>query len=266
MIAKAKAVKGSKAGARYKELEEKDSLFLFQNDMIGENWKERYEELRATADLYTGSRLEKPFIENVISPSKEVGSFITEEGLRELAQNYADKMGYSDNKWYAIAHRNTDDIHIHMIVCRVNMRGVCSIENYKIGERSGQVATKIAKEKGWRTAQEISAEKKKNIEQSLLSCIRESDDWENVKRKMRERDYHLELSYKSDGSLNGARIIPISELGHNGSESEIEKISKKGYKLSEINRKLKILDLDKHLKLNRLNVETNEERTIRMRR
>lgn len=41
---------------------------------------------------------------------------------------------------------------------------------------------------------------------------------------MRERDYH---SYKSGSSLNGARILPISELKHNGSESEIEKISKK---------------------------------------
>lgn len=92
-------------------------------------------------------------------------------------------MGYSDNKRYAIAYRNIDDIHIYMIVCRLNMRGECSIENYKIGERSGQVATKFAKEKGWRTAQEIFSEKKKNMEQILLSCIRESDNWEKVKRK-----------------------------------------------------------------------------------
>ena len=63
----------------------------------------------------------------------------------------------------------------------------------------------------------------------------------------------MELSYqdkKGIKTLNGARITPVEEYKGKEEMSRREQLSKKGYKLSEIDRNMKIKELDNKLKKN----------------
>ncbi|MEG1668839.1 MAG: hypothetical protein RSA74_06570, partial [Chryseobacterium sp.] len=68
-ITKAKSVKGSLQAEQYKSQEIKESVFLHQNKMTGETPEERWDEMRTISELNT--RIQNPFIENVISPPEQ---------------------------------------------------------------------------------------------------------------------------------------------------------------------------------------------------
>lgn len=89
MIGKAKSVKGSLSGALYKEREDKQAKIIYQHDMIGETPKERWEEMKEVADI--NQRMEKPFLENVISPEKSKGDNLSKEEWEKLSKDYAKK-------------------------------------------------------------------------------------------------------------------------------------------------------------------------------
>ncbi|UCA62263.1 relaxase/mobilization nuclease domain-containing protein (plasmid) [Chryseobacterium rhizoplanae] len=251
MIAKAKSVKGSLAGALYKERPDKDHEIIYQNNMFGETAHERWEELRDIANLNT--RLENKYIENVVSPPKEIGDQLSREDWEKLAKDYALKSGYGENQWYAVLHQNTDEKHLHIYANRINFEGKNTIDSEKIGERSGKIAEELSQERGWKTAKEISSDKKADIMQCLENSVSSSRSWDQVASKMEEQGYVLELSYQDKNgikTLNGARITPVEEYKGKEEMSRREQLSKKGYKLSEIDRNMKIKELDNKLKKN----------------
>lgn len=66
---------------------------------------------------------------------------------------------------------------------------------------------------------------------------------DDLQDKMYSKGYVLELNYQNkDGEqkLNGARVIPISENKPIAEMSKREQLAKKGFKLSDIDRKLNI--------------------------
>ena len=77
MIGKAKSVKEVLSGALYKEREDKQAEIIYQHNMIGETPKERWEEMKEVADI--NQRMEKPFLENVISPEKSKGDNLSKK-------------------------------------------------------------------------------------------------------------------------------------------------------------------------------------------
>ncbi|MGL6126236.1 relaxase/mobilization nuclease domain-containing protein [Chryseobacterium artocarpi] len=256
MIAKAKSVKGSLAGAMYKEREDKQHEFICQNNMIGENARERWEEMRDIANL--NSRTENKYIENVISPPREIGEKLTKEDWEKIAKDYAEKMNFGENQWYAVKHNNTDEPHLHIIVNRIDFSAKNTINSQYIGEKSGKTAETMSRERGWKTAQEFAKEKKEKIKVSLQNSVGSSRSWGEVADKMKSQGYHLELSYKEGNKLNGARVIPLQEFKNKEDMSRREQLAKKGYKLSEIDRKIKIGDLDKKIKENELKQEKTQ--------
>ena len=66
---------------------------------------------------------------------------------------------------------------------------------------------------------------------------------EDLQDKMHSKGYVLELNYQNrDGEqkLNGARVIPVSEYKSISEMSKREQMAKKGFKLSDIDRKMNI--------------------------
>ena len=42
---------------------------------------------------------------------------------QEIAQRYAEGMGYADTAWCGVIHDDTDHQHLHIIACRIDLRG-----------------------------------------------------------------------------------------------------------------------------------------------
>lgn len=238
LIARAKSVKGSLRSAQYKEQENKKSIVIVQENMTAETPAERWEEMKIVSKI--NKRTEKPFVENVLSPIKEVGDKLTEEDWRKLAIDFAEKMGYRENQWYAVLHRNTDERHLHLIVNRIGFNGKNTINDHRIGERAGKTADKLAKERGLKTAKELTNIKRNNIKETIQITSQNSTSWADFQERMKLQGYYFQLNFNTKG-LNGARVIPLEEIKENPSKRE--ELSKKGYTLSSIDRKLKVNQL-----------------------
>ena len=268
MSAKAKSVKGSLSAANYKEQAGKESTVVWQNHMYGETAAERWEEMREIASL--NKRTEKPFIENVVSPPERYTRDFTAEDWGRLARYYCEKMGYNENQWYAVVHKNTEHPHLHISVNRIDFSGRNTVGDSFIGERSGKAMEAISRDRGWKTAHEVAQEKKDQMKEALLESVKESCSWDMLRDRMERLGFRLELSTNEKG-LNGARIIPLEELSiREGKErssvlmlkekkpiqresfisTKQKKFTKPGYKLSEIDRKLKVKDIDLLLQAN----------------
>ena len=268
-VTKAKSVKGSLQAELYKSQEIKESVFLCQNRMTGETPEERWDEMKSISDL--NSRIEKPYIENVISPPEQYVKDFTQEDWVKLAEDYAQKMGYNENQWDAYLHTNTDNPHIHMSVNRVGFEGKTTISDSYIGSKSQIIMQQISKEREWKTAQELKKDKAVEYKEALTNSVEGSKSWDEVKDKMYVQGYHLELSVNEKG-LNGARIMELSEMKKREEReqktynsikfktkiqkesyisSKEKKFVKPGLPLSKIDRNIKIKDLDNQLKENK---------------
>ena len=257
MIGKSKSVKGRLSGALYKEREDKQFELIYQHNMIGETPKERWEEMKEVADL--NHRMDKPFLENVLSPEKSKGDSLSKEEWQKLSKDYAKKMNFGDNQWYAVLHQNTDEKHLHIFANRVDFSGKSTIKDNFIGEKSGKIAENLAKERGWRTAKEIAQEKKTEMKTALQGCLSKSNSLEDLQDKMYSQGYVLELHYQNkngDQKLNGARVIPVSEYKPTVEMSKREQLAKKGFKLSDISRGLNIKDIAHQFAKNIIKTQT----------
>lgn len=258
MVTKAKSVKGSLSAAHYKEKGEKNAVFLCQNQMDAIDYRERYEEMKLLTSLYKGRGGQKPFIEQVISPSV----FLSNEELRELAQEYAIRMGFENHQWYAVAHRNTGHPHIHMITNRVGFDGKLLSDSF-IGDRSGKVAEQISKQKGWKQIRgDQNKARRVAISKMVYSIFERSTSWEDAKTKAKTMGFCLKTQERG-GEVIGLRIMlyfeekedksKIKEYHQNYYGYTLTELqddisnSENGYKLSELDRKMKVKDLNKIL-------------------
>lgn len=272
MVTKAKSVKGSLSAAHYKEKGEKNAVFLCQNKMDAIDYRERYEEMKLLTTLYKGKGGKKFFIEQVISPSVS----LNDNELRELAQEYAQRMGFENHQWYAIAHRNTNHPHIHLITNRVGFDGKLMSDSF-IGDRSGNVAEQIAKERGW---QQIRGNQNKvrrtAIAQMVHSIFEDSCSWSEAKEKAKIMGLYFKTQ-ELGREVIGLRIMPYLEEFEEDERSKIKEYNQSyygytltelqddisntenGYKLSELDRKLKVKDLNTILIKNQKH-QNNERR------
>ncbi|MCG8873281.1 relaxase/mobilization nuclease domain-containing protein, partial [Tenacibaculum finnmarkense] len=230
LIANATSVAGSLKSALYKEDILKDVELIIQENMSGETPQERWDELRFVASF--NKRAEKKFVENVLSPIKEKGVKLTQKEWKELAEDYAKEMGFT-NQWYAVLHKNTDEPHLHIYANRINFSGKNTINDSYIGKKSGEVANKLCKKRGWKTAKELTKEKKKTINNSIEKHSETATNWDEFIELMYKDGYKFELNYNAKG-LNGARIIPLDEIKLKQEMSRRESLAKKGYKLSSL--------------------------------
>lgn len=255
IIARAKSVAGSLSASEYKEQDNKKAVVIAQENMTGLTPAERWDELKIVAKM--NKRTEKAFIENVLSPTKEVGDQMSAEEWKKLATDYADKLGYRDNQWYAVLHQNTDEKHLHIYVNRIDFNGKNTINDHRIGQRAGKVADKLAKDRGLKTAKELTKSKTNKIAEVIRTESKTATSWEQFQERMKSQGFVFQLNYNAKG-LNGARVIPIHQIKPN--KSRREELSKKGYTLSKIDRKLKVNDLQALFEHNRRQLKQEQER------
>ncbi len=243
MIARASTTKGSSQAIEYQANKDKSVQSEVYN-LSNTNPKNNWEEMKAITDLNTQTK--KPICNHVISPSKEANEILTDKDYKDIAERYAKEMGFYQNQWRYDVHKNTDDTHIHIVANRINLEGKNTVKSARIGMKAGKTADKIAKEKGLRTAKEITKDLKIEMEKALNQSFDQSNDWADMQKQMKNLGFDLKLSTRTDGEVYGARVIPLN-LSNPKNGSFKEKTAPKGFKLSQITRNLPIKMLNAKL-------------------
>lgn len=251
MVISASTRNVSSKSIQYQQSDKEQSVEVCRNGLSGEKPKDLFAELKEIADRNT--RTEKKYVTAVISPPKEYSQNLSLNDWAKLAEDYLKKEGIGkDNQYLVHLHQSTDDKHLHIIANRIDYYGKNQVKSHNIGERASGHAEVLSKERNWKTAQEITGEKKAEIKNVLLQEKSQSRSLGDLVSRMDKRGYIMQISENSKG-LNGARIIPKADINMN--PSVLEKVTKQGFKLSDIDPKLKIkeiaLDLAKSISKDR---------------
>jgi len=239
MVISASTRNVSSRSIQYQQSDKDQSVEVCRNGLSGEKPKELFQEFKQIADLNT--RTENKYVTAVISPPKEYSKDLSLNDWAKLAEDYLKREGIGKHNQYLVhLHQSTDDKHLHIIANRIDFHGKNQVTSHNIGKRACVHAELLSRERKWKTAQEITGEKKSEIKNILLEETKESKSLEDLIWRMNNRGYIMQISENTKG-LNGARIIPKADL--NTHPSVLEKVSKQGFKLSEIDPKLKIKDI-----------------------
>lgn len=223
----------------YQQSDKEQSVEVCRNGLSGEKPKELFAEFKQVASLNT--RTENKYVTAVISPPKEYSQNLSLEDWEKLAEEYLKREGIDKNNQYLVhLHQSTDDKHLHIIANRIDYFGKNKVTSHHIGARASKHAEFLSKARDWKTVQEITREKKADIKKVILEEKGKSQSLEDLVSRMDKRGYVMHISENSKG-LNGARITPKSDISTN--PSVLEKVSKKGFKLSDIDPKLKIKEI-----------------------
>lgn len=239
MVISASTRNVSSRSIQYQQSDKEQSVEVCRNGLSGEKPKELFEEFKQVADL--NKRTENKYVTAVISPPKEYNQNLSIQDWGKLAEDYLKREGIGkDNQYLVHLHQSTDDKHLHIIANRIDYYGKNQVTSHKIGERASGHAEVLSKERNWKTAQEITGEKKAEIKNVLLQEKGQSKSLRDLVDRMDNRGYIMQISENSKG-LNGARIIPKADINMN--PSVLEKVTKQGFKLSDIDPKLKIKEI-----------------------
>lgn len=239
MVISASTRNVSSRSIQYQQSDKEQSVEVCRNGVSGEKPKELFEEFKQVADL--NKRTENKYVTAVISPPKEYSQNLSLNDWAKLAEDYLKREGIGkDNQYLVHLHQSTDDKHLHIIANRIDYYGKNQVTSHNIGERASGHAEVLSKERNWKTAQEITGEKKAEIKNVLLQEKGQSKSLRDLVDRMDDRGYIMQISENSKG-LNGARIIPKADINMN--PSVLEKVTKQGFKLSDIDPKLKIKEI-----------------------
>lgn len=177
---------------------------LVSNHLYGTTPKEIYGEMKMVSDYNTRCRNKFLRIEIGIAPKDE--KRLSLESVRNLASNFARQMGLENHQWVAVTHKDTDNMHIHIIANRISLYGEVYDTTF-VSNRAARVAEDISREKGLTIAKEVKAERKHQK-------VKANPTREEAKKKLQRICYTLLDKYKGTG-ITGHSMF-LYELNKNG--------------------------------------------------
>lgn len=236
MVITAESKLGSPRSMEYQANDKGQAEEICRNGLIGIEPKDWHLQMREVERQNT--RTEKYRLGIIISPPKQYGDNLTKSEWEALAKDYMQKQGINiDNHQYiAHLHHSTDDKHLHLTISRIDFTGKNAINDSNIGIKAGKIGEKISKERNWKTAKEIGAERKKGLKNMLLEESRTSNSFEELSTKMEKKGFIFQISRNEARGVYGARLIKEEDL-----KKEVKDKSKGvpiGFKLSELGLKI----------------------------
>ena len=154
MIAKCKAIAHGGNALEYIFREGKLGRLLALHNLCGETPKEIHEEMKLISNY--NSRCKNKFlrIEIGIAPQDEPRMMF--KALNRLALLFAKQMGLDDHQWVAVTHKDTDNLHIHIIANRISLCGQVYDTTF-VSNRAARVAEELSRKYGLTIAKEIHA-------------------------------------------------------------------------------------------------------------
>ena len=152
MIAKCKAIAHGSNALEYVFREGKLGRILALHNLCGETPKEIHEEMRLINNY--NSRCKNKFLRIEIGIAPKDESQMTFKTLNRLALLFAKQMGLDDHQWVAVTHKDTDNLHIHIIANRISLSGKVYDTTF-VSNRAARVAEELSHKYGLTIANEV---------------------------------------------------------------------------------------------------------------
>ena len=152
MIAKCKAIAHGSNALEYVFREGKLGRILALHNLCGETPKEIHEEMRLINNY--NSRCKNKFLRIEIGIAPQDEPLMTFKTLNRLALLFAKQMGLDDHQWVAVTHKDTDNLHIHIIANRISLGGQVYDTTF-VSNRAARVAENLSHKYGLTIANEV---------------------------------------------------------------------------------------------------------------
>ncbi len=192
MIAKCKAIAHGKTALEYIFRETKLKNKLLIQNLCGDTAERIYEEMSLVNQFNSRCRNKFLRIEIGIAPKDEAG--MNWKKLREIASEFIQAMKLQEHQVVAVTHKDTDNLHIHIIANRMNMNGMVYDTTF-VSNKAARVAEELSRKHGLTIANEIRVEKR--YQKPRANQTREAS-----KEKLRTMAYGL-LGKYTNGGVNG---------------------------------------------------------------
>ena len=100
------------------------------------------------------SRCKNKFLRIEIGIAPKDEPQMTFKTLNRLALLFAKQMGLDDHQWVAVTHKDTDNLHIHIIADRISLGGQVYDTTF-VGNRPARVAEELSRKHGLTIAKEV---------------------------------------------------------------------------------------------------------------
>ena len=204
MIGKCKAIAHGSTALDYIFREGKLGHHLVSNHLYGTTPKEIYEEMKMVSDYNKRCRNKFLRIEIGIAPKDE--KRLSLASVRNLASNFARQMGLENHQWVAVTHKDTDNMHIHIIANRISLYGEVYDTTF-VSNRAARVAEELSRKYGMTIAKEVKTEKRHQKEKT-------NPTREQTKKEVQQICYALLDKYKETGVTGHSMFL--YELNKNG--------------------------------------------------
>ena len=204
MIGKCKAIAHGSTALDYIFREGKLGYRLAFHNLCSRDPKTIYEEMKVVSDYNSRCRNKFLRIEIGIAPQDEKRLPASE--LMWIAHLFAKRMGLDNHQWVAVTHKDTDNMHIHIIANRISLYGEVYDTTF-VSNKAAKVAEEISREKGLTIAKEVKVDKKYQKEKS-------NPTREQTKKEVQQICYSLLDKYKGTG-ITGHSMF-LYELNKNG--------------------------------------------------
>ena len=152
MIAKCKAIAHGGNALEYIFHEGKFGWLLALHNLCGETPKEIHEEMKLISNY--NSRCKNKFLRIEIGIAPQDEPLMTFKTLNRLALLFAKQMGLDDHQWVAVTHKDTDNLHIHIIANRISLGGQVYDTTF-VSNRAARVAEELSHKYGLTIANEV---------------------------------------------------------------------------------------------------------------
>ena len=204
MIAKCKAISHGSNALEYVFREGKLGRILALYNLCSETPKEIHEEMRLIGDY--NSRCKNKFLRIEIGIAPQDDPQMTFKTLNRLALLFAKQMGLDDHQWVAVTHKDTDNLHIHIIANRISLGGQVYDTTF-VSNRAARVAEELSRKHGLTIANEVRSARPHRKAQT-------DPERERTKQQVRNICYALLEKHKGKG-LSGHSMF-LYELHRSG--------------------------------------------------
>jgi len=156
MIGKCKAIAHGSTALDYIFREGKLGNRLAFHNLCSREPKAIYEEMKVVSDYNSRCRNKFLRIEIGIAPQDE--KRLSLASVRNLASHFAGRMGLANHQWVAVTHKDTDNMHIHIIANRISLYGEVYDTTF-VSNKAARVAEDLSRKYGLTIAKEVRVEK-----------------------------------------------------------------------------------------------------------
>lgn len=157
MIAKGKAVSHGKTVIEYVLRDKKLGDFVDKNMLTSERPEEILQEMKWMQRHNTRCKNKLLRFEIGIAPADR--DKLSDGELIRIVHDFSRKMELTNHQWFAVTHKDTNNLHIHLIANRIGLNGKVYQTDF-VSNRASRTAEEISRELGLTIANKVVAKKK----------------------------------------------------------------------------------------------------------